>query len=120
MPDKITTKIVQDGMEITWEHRRDAPISVDDAAKLSLEGAEALQKFKEKDPRTQPALREADKAEKAAAKAVKHRLEGIMLAGVLAWLAWALAGADCGRLASSGRSSAASGVNYGSRTGGCN
>jgi hypothetical protein len=122
MPDKITTKIVQDGMEISWEHQRDAPLSVEDAAKLSLEGAEALQKFKEKDPRTQPKLRAEDKAKKDAEKAMKFRFEGVLLALFLFWLAMAASSADCRGAASTGlsRSPAASGVNYGSRTGGCN
>jgi hypothetical protein len=122
MPDKITTRIVQDGMEISWEHQRDTPLTPEDAAKLSLEGAEALQKFKEKDPRTQPDLRKQKKDKDEAQKATKFRLEGVLLAGVLLWLAWALSAADCrGGGSEHYRSSAASGVNYGTgSSGGCN
>jgi hypothetical protein len=121
MPDKITTRIVQDGMEISWERQRETPLTPEDAAKLSIEGAEALQKFKDKDPRTQPELRQKKKDGEEADKATKFRLEGVLLAGVAIWLAMAFAAGDCrGPNLSELHRSAASGVNYGSRGGGCN
>jgi hypothetical protein len=121
MPDKITTRIVQDGMEISWERQRDTPLSPEDAAKLSVEGVEALQKFKDKDPRTQPELRQKKKDREEGEKATRYRAQGIVFAILFGILFSAFYGGDCrggGRFES--RSSAASGVNYGSSRGGCN
>jgi hypothetical protein len=48
--NKHTSKVVQDGVELTWHQEGDS--------------VKALQKFKDEDPRTQPELRKQDKARK--------------------------------------------------------
>lgn len=59
--NKHTTKVVQDGVEITWHQEGEGDANPEDVAKFYVDSVKALQKFKEEDPRTQPALRKAEK-----------------------------------------------------------
>jgi hypothetical protein len=70
--NKQTTKVVQDGVELTWHQETDGDAKPEDVAKFYVDSVKALQKFKEEDPRTQPALRKEDKARKDFRKTVEE------------------------------------------------
>lgn len=59
--NKQTTKIVQDGVELTWDQQQDGELDAEAAAKFYVDSVKALQKFKDEDPRTQPELRKEKK-----------------------------------------------------------
>jgi hypothetical protein len=62
--NKHTTKVVQDGVELTWHQEGDGDAKPEDVAKFYVDSVKALQTFKDEDPRTQPALRKQAKARK--------------------------------------------------------
>lgn len=62
--NKHTTKVVQDGVELTWHQEGAGEAKPEDVAKFYVDSVKALQKFKDEDPRTQPALRAQAKARK--------------------------------------------------------
>jgi hypothetical protein len=55
--NKYTSKTTHDGIELTWNAEKEGGISAKDAAAFYVESVEALQKFRQGDPRTQPGLR---------------------------------------------------------------
>ena len=63
--NKQTSKVIQDGFELTWHREGDGEAKPEDVAQFYVDTAKALQKFKEEDPRTQPELRKAEKKRKS-------------------------------------------------------
>ena len=70
--NKQTTKVVQDGVELTWHQEGEGEAKPEDVAKFYVDSVNALQKFKNEDPRTQPELRAQDKARKDFRKKVEE------------------------------------------------
>ena len=62
--NKHTTKVVQDGVELTWHQEGCGEAKPEDVAKFYVDSVKALQKFKNEDPRTEPELRKKAKASK--------------------------------------------------------
>lgn len=117
MADKLTTRIVQDGLEINWEREVSSSLNAEEAAKLSVDAITALQKFKDTDPRTQPELRKKKKESEEQAKAVRWISWGFVIGVVV----MSFGVGDCdGRVLEHRQSYAYEpGINYGTR-GGCN
>lgn len=97
--NKQWAKVVQDGVELTWNHETDTPMAPEDVAKFYVDSVKALQKFKDQDPRTQPELRAQDKARKEFAK----DLVSFIKWGVVVFFA-AVFAYQCGAVDHGGRS----------------
>lgn len=77
--NKQTAKVVQDGVELTWDVQREGDPDPEAAAKFYAQSVEALRKFRDIDPRTMPALRAADKAKKEFWKALGQQTKGVLI-----------------------------------------
>lgn len=84
--NKQTAKIMQDGVELTWDLHREGELNPQDAADFYIHSVEALKKFKERDPRTEPVLRAAHKQKLETWKAFWNQLKGIGIGVFLALL----------------------------------
>jgi hypothetical protein len=82
---KQTAKTVQDGVELTWDVHREGELKPEDAADFYVSSVEALRKFKERDPRTEPLLRKAKKLKDDRDKAFSNLFLGIVVGLVLAF-----------------------------------
>ena len=81
---KQTAKTVQDGVELTWDLHREGELKPEEAADFYVSSVEALRKFKERDPRTEPLLRKAKKLEDEREKFFSNVFLGIIVGMVLA------------------------------------
>ena len=83
---KQTAKIMQDGVELTWDMHREGELNPQEAADFYVHSVEALKKFRERDPRTEPVLRAANKQKLETWKAFWNQLKGIGIGLFLAVL----------------------------------
>ena len=81
--NKQTAKVMQDGVELTWDVQREGDPDPEAAAKFYAQSVEALRKFKDLDPRTMPALRAADKKKKDFWKAIANLFWGLVIGMLL-------------------------------------
>ena len=94
---KQTAKTVQDGVELTWDLLREGELRPDEAADFYVSSVEALKKFKDRDPRTEPVLRKAKKLKDDREKAFSNVLLGVVVGLTLAFLMGGFRGcADAG------------------------
>jgi hypothetical protein len=83
---KQTAKTVQDGVELTWDLLREGELRPDEAADFYVSSVEALKKFKDRDPRTEPVLRKAKKLKDDREKAFSNIMLGVVVGVALAFL----------------------------------
>ena len=83
---KQTAKTVQDGVELTWDMLREGELKPEEAADFYVSSVEALKKFKERDPRTEPVLRKAKKLKDDREKTFSNVFLGIVVGLALAFL----------------------------------
>jgi len=86
MTDKQTTKVVQDGVELSWDRTQDGATTPEDAAKFYVDFTKALQQFKDRDPRGQPELRSKDKAEKELYKSLWTIFYTAIITAAVVWM----------------------------------
>lgn len=82
---KQTAKTIQDGVELNWEMLREGELKPDEAADFYVSSVEALKKFKDRDPRTEPVLRKAKKLKDDREKAFSNVMLGIVVGLTLAF-----------------------------------
>jgi hypothetical protein len=78
--NKQWAKVTQDGVELSWNHEQEGPMSAEDVAKFYVDSVKALQQFKADDPRTFPELRKAEKARQ------DFRKDAKLIAKTVIWL----------------------------------
>ena len=83
---KQTAKAVHDGVELSWDMVREGELEPDQAAEFYVSSVEALKQFKDRDPRSEPALRKAKKQKEERGKAFGNLLFGVFVGLVLAAL----------------------------------
>ena len=83
---KQTAKIMQDGVELTWDMHREGELNPQEAADFYVQSVDALKKFRDRDPRTEPVLRAANKLKNDTWKAFWNQLKGIGIGLFLAML----------------------------------
>lgn len=83
---KQTAKTIQDGVELTWDMLREGELKPDEAADFYISSVEALKKFKDRDPRTEPLLRKAKKQKDEREKTFSNVMLGILVGLALAFL----------------------------------
>ena len=83
---KQTAKTVQDGVELTWDLLREGELKPEEAADFYVSSVEALKKFKDRDPRTEPVLRKAKKQKDEREKAFSNVMLGVVVGLTLAFL----------------------------------
>jgi hypothetical protein len=83
---KQTAKTVQDGVELSWDMLREGELKPEEAADFYVSSVEALKKFRDRDPRTEPVLRKAKKLKDDRDKAFNNLFLGIVVGLALAFL----------------------------------
>lgn len=82
--NKQTAKVMQDGVELTWDLHREGELNPQEAADFYVHSVEALRKFRERDPRTEPMLRAAAKQKSETWKAFWNQLKGMAIGLIVA------------------------------------
>jgi hypothetical protein len=81
--NKQTAKVVQDGVELSWDLLREGELKPEEAADFYVHSVEALRRFRERDPRTEPALRKEKKLKDERGKAFANVFLGIVMGAFL-------------------------------------
>jgi hypothetical protein len=92
--NKQTAKVVQDGVELSWDMQSEGDPDPEAAAKFYAKSVEALQKFKTIDPRIAPELRKIKKDKEDFRKALANQSQGVLVGLILAVLLGAVGRCD--------------------------
>jgi len=84
--NKQTAKVMQDGVELTWDLQREGEVDADAAAKFYTQSVDALRKFRDADPRTMPELRKAKKTKDDNWQAFVNQAKGVLVGIILVLL----------------------------------
>lgn len=78
-----TAKTIQDGVELTWDRLHEGELKPEQAADFYVSSVEALKKFRDRDPRTEPLLRKEKKQKVEREKTFWNVVLGILVGAAL-------------------------------------